>query len=75
MYDPLYDGRAQELKKHLATTSTVEHAKHCSARLVKLFLGSDAIAESKLEHGEALAILGVSVEASSEGFQIGAVSG
>ena len=38
---------------------TVAHATDCIARLVRLLLGSTAIADRKLEYGASLVILGV----------------
>ena len=37
----------------------MEHGKNCFARLVRLLLGSSAIAIDKLEHGASLCILGM----------------
>ena len=48
----------------------VEHAMHCYARLVRLLLGSTAIAQKKLVFGlEGLDILGVEIRISARGFK------
>ena len=48
---------------------TVDHALWCFARLVKLLLGDDAIAQKKLDFGPQLCILGVDIQMSQKGFQ------
>ena len=40
----------------------------CFARLVRLLLGSDAVAEEKLECGPSLTVLGVLIELSNKGY-------
>ena len=46
---------------------TIGHAKECFAKLVRLLLGESAIAEHKLEHGPALIVLGLDLNATSGG--------
>ena len=41
----------------------------CFARLVRVFLGADAIAETKLEYGPGLCLLGVDLVLSARGFK------
>jgi len=47
----------------------MEHGLQCFARLVRLLLGGEALAEDKLECGHSLVILGVRVELSSKGYK------
>jgi hypothetical protein len=47
---------------------TVEHGLGCFARLVKLLLGDDAIAEEKIACGASLTLLGVDVALGDIGF-------
>ena len=47
---------------------TVAHAMGCFARLVRLLLGSSAIADRKLEYGATLVVLGVEVSPLADGF-------
>ena len=44
-----------------------EHSLECFARLVRLLLGPDAIAETKLEHGVSLVVLGIKIKLSKKG--------
>ena len=46
----------------------LEHAMHCFARLVRLLLGSSAIAARKLECGRSLVILGVQISLEATGY-------
>ena len=46
-----------------------EHSLECFARLVRLLLGPDAIAETKLEHGVSLVVLGVKIKLSKKGLK------
>ena len=41
----------------------------CFARLVRLLLGPDAIAEKKLEHGVSLVVLGIKIKLSKKGMK------
>ena len=43
------------------------HCVCCACRLVRAILGSDAIADRKLEHGNPLTVLGVSTEVTAAG--------
>ena len=47
----------------------MQHGLQCLARLVRLFLGPDAMAVAKMACGPALSILGVDVELSERGFR------
>ena len=47
----------------------MEHALQCFARLVRVLLGSDAIAETKLACGPSLSILGVDIMPSRSGYK------
>ena len=46
-----------------------EHSLECFARLVRLLLGPDAIAENKLEHGVSLVVLGIKIKLSKKGMK------
>jgi len=46
-----------------------EHSLECFARLVRLLLGPDAIAETKLEHGVSLVVLGIKIKLSKKGLK------
>ena len=46
---------------------TIQHAKECFARLVRALLGTTAVAERKLEHGNPLVILGLLAEVTVQG--------
>ena len=48
----------------------MECALRCFARLVRVLLGPDAIAEVKLECGESLCVLGVDIEMSCAGYKL-----
>ena len=47
----------------------MDHALWCFARLVKLLLGDDSIAQKKLDFGPRLCILGVDIQMSQRGFK------
>ena len=47
------------LSRHRVSPSTMEHAMQCFARLVRLLLGPEAIADRKLEYGKQLLVLGM----------------
>ena len=47
----------------------MEHGLACFARLVRLFLGSDAIAESKQACGTSLTVLGINFQLSQRGYR------
>ena len=47
---------------------TAEHASQCFSRLVRALMGDDAVADSKVERGKKLVILGVLIEITDEGF-------
>ena len=47
----------------------MEHATNCFARLVRIFLGNDAIAEKKLDFGPELVILGIEIKMGRRGFR------
>jgi hypothetical protein len=49
--------------------ATVEHGLQCFVRLVRLLLGSDAVADDKTAFGSRLDILGVDLEMSLKGFK------
>ena len=43
---------------------------HCFARIVRACLGSEALAEQKLEFGTTLVVLGVSISPTELGFKL-----
>ena len=49
---------------------SLESALDALARLVRVLLGSDAVAASKLECGPGLSVLGVDITMCREGFQL-----
>jgi len=46
----------------------MDHAMHCFVRMVRVFLGPDAIEEKKLERGMCLTVLGAQLDLAVEGF-------
>ena len=52
-----------------ARPEVIEHAMNCVARLIRLVLGSDAVAESKLECGMKLTVLGIEISTSEIGYR------
>jgi len=54
----------------LGRPSTAEHAMQCMARLVRVLLGSEAIADRKLEWGATLVVLGVQISPLESGFRL-----
>ena len=50
--------------------STAEHAMQCMARLVRILLGFEAIADRKLEWGATLVVLGVQISPTESGFRL-----
>ncbi len=48
---------------------TAEHGLQCFARLVRVLLGADAVAEGKLVAGPALCVLGIDHEMSAKGYR------
>ena len=40
---------------------SIEHAKNCAARILRAVLGADAVAVEKLQHGNPLTALGLSI--------------
>ena len=53
-----------------ARPATLEHALGCLARLVRVLLGKDAIADRKLECGLTLVVLGVHVVLDKDSFKL-----
>ena len=51
-------------------SETVKHAMYCLARLVRVLLGTTAIADRKLEFGASLVVLGITVAPSTNGFKM-----
>ena len=51
-------------------TGTAEHALKCFARLVRVLLGTSAVADEKCEVGESLVVLGVEVQMSQKGYSL-----
>jgi len=49
-------------------TGTAKHALKCFARLVRVLLGTSAVADEKCEVGESLVVLGVEVQMSQKGY-------
>ena len=47
----------------------LKHSMHCHARLVRAILGEDAIADRKLECGPGLAVLGIQMSVSWDGYR------
>eukprot|EP00973_Karenia_brevis_P002222 298811-Karenia_brevis.AAC.1 len=47
----------------------MEHAMHCFARVIRIILGPDAVAEHKLGCGKQLEVLGVQVTVGENGFR------
>ena len=66
-FPPLYSPLRCMCMRYVRRTC-LEHAWGCFARLVRLLLGGDAVAESKLEHGRSLCILGIDVSPSRSGY-------
>ena len=48
--------------------ATMKHAMNCLARLIRVLLGPKSVAESKLDYGATLVILGVEVAVHEHGF-------
>ena len=46
----------------------IEHAMNCLARLIRLLLGRNAVAESKLECGLKLTVLGIDISTTDDGY-------
>jgi hypothetical protein len=55
---------------HLPSPDTIQHAMQVFARLVRVLLGESAIADRKLEHGQILVVLGMSVNPSPLGIRL-----
>ncbi len=47
----------------------MEHALGCVVRLIRLLLGTDAVADAKTAFGPSLGVLGVQIESSMRGFK------
>ena len=53
----------------LHRVETMQHAKECLARFIRLLLGKSAVADGKLEHGLQLVILGIELTVGEHGFR------
>ena len=62
----LHDARMKE--SMYCSLSTLDKSLDQMARLIRLLLGCDAVAEDKLECGESLVVLGLKIDLSIRGF-------